>query len=381
MTPEPPSSSDGSSLPQRHRLALENLVKDTTELELWDLENDLEMSDEAAESQGDKPPRAFTGDIPAPRGSRAGKTLSPETPAAAGADSGEEFIRMHVNRKRLKKDSREVSVKSPAYESEFADLEGWQDSRNEPEPENLPAEEECEVAAAEDEVAIEEAKVTEEPAPVVSAPVVEAPAPVPPVEDDDDGEFSPAKGEDAGSVSLRPHLGLSKIERIGLIALLVVLVGGGASIFLWSLNRLPMESVKAESADFPIKGERVTITSAKSYWRAPIVDGPDADTFRRGTELLPVLELEVSGGPASIRIFFRDEMGATIGDALSRSINGEGVLKIPATAGFDDPGMHAAYRTGESKPWTVQVWEVSSGSASDGNSKKLFEMNVSTDRR
>ena len=161
----------------------------------------------------------------------------------------------------------------------------------------------------------------------------------------------------------------------------MLLVGGGATIFLGSLNRLPTEAIKAESTDFPIKGERVTISAATSYWRAPITDGPDADTFRRGTELLPVLELTASGGPALIRIFFRDQEGATIGDAMTRKIDGEGVVKIPATAGFDDPGMHAAYRTGESKPWTVQVWEITSGDASSGKSEKLFEMNVSTDRR
>jgi hypothetical protein len=56
-------------------------------------------------------------------------------------------------------------------------------------------------------------------------------------------------------------------------------------------------------------------------------------------------------------------------------------LNVPATAGFDDVGMHAAYRTGESKPWTVGVYEAPTEDAPGRDFKKVFEMDISTDLR
>ena len=57
------------------------------------------------------------------------------------------------------------------------------------------------------------------------------------------------------------------------------------------------------------------------------------------------------------------------------------MLVIPATAGFDDIGMHAAYRTGGTKPWTVEIYEAPSENASGKEFTKLFETHISTDRR
>jgi hypothetical protein len=54
---------------------------------------------------------------------------------------------------------------------------------------------------------------------------------------------------------------------------------------------------------------------------------------------------------------------------------------VAATAGFEDVGMHAAYRTGQSEPWSVQVYEAPSEDTPGPAFKKLFEMNVSTDLR
>ena len=94
-----------------------------------------------------------------------------------------------------------------------------------------------------------------------------------------------------------------------------------------------------------------------------------------------MLELKVSGGPAMLRVHFRNEDHSVVGDAVTYTVKQGGKVQIPATAGFDDPGMHAAYRTGQSKPWTIEVFEASSDDASGSDFKKLFEMNISTDRR
>ena len=51
MTPEPPSTPDGPLLPPRHRPTADNLAKDTTERDLWDLD-DLVIGD------SDGPPQA-----------------------------------------------------------------------------------------------------------------------------------------------------------------------------------------------------------------------------------------------------------------------------------------------------------------------------------
>ena len=88
-----------------------------------------------------------------------------------------------------------------------------------------------------------------------------------------------------------------------------------------------------------------------------------------------------SGAPASIRVFFRNSDGEVIGDAVTRTLTPGPPLEVAATAGFEDVGMHAAYRTGQSKPWTVQVDEAPAADSPSSDYKKLFEMNVSTDRR
>ncbi len=174
--------------------------------------------------------------------------------------------------------------------------------------------------------------------------------------------FSPVVPDHAVPVSLRPRLMLSPVERLGLIFLLALLFAGGGAILVFSLNHLPTETQRAKANHFPIKGGQLTIDSATSYWRAPILEGSSRDTFRRGTQLLPVLELSVSGGPATLRVLFRNEEQAVVGDAVTRTVREGGLLKIPATAGFDDLGMHAAYRTGEGKPWTIEVLEAPVGS-------------------
>lgn len=137
----------------------------------------------------------------------------------------------------------------------------------------------------------------------------------------------------------------------------------------------------AEEIDFPVAGNRLTITAAETYWREP-KGGENADVVRRGTKLIPVLDISVEGKKsAAIRIFFRNDQGEVIGDSITRDISGKTTLSIPATAGFDDIGMHAAYRTSESPSWIVQVYESPNANASREQFKKVLETEISTDRR
>ena len=254
-------------------------------------------------------------------------------------------------------------------ESEFDDLESWDDVPKGPQIDDLPApsilEPPVEPAPA------EATETTTEPEEAPSAPGVET----------DDDEFSPVKRADAKPLSLNPHLSLSKAERFGLVILTGLLLAGALATVVYSLKRLPTESSRDRINDFPIKGAMIEVESAASYWRAPITDGSAPETVRRGTKLIPVLELQIRGGKGAVRVLFRNEDRTAVGDAVTHAVRGSGTIIIPATAGFDDLGMHAAYRTGGSKPWTIEVFEAASETAPGKDFKKLFEMNISTDRR
>jgi hypothetical protein len=197
----------------------------------------------------------------------------------------------------------------------------------------------------------------------------------------EEDEFSPKRRTDLAPASLRRHLGLSVVERAGLVVLMALLLGVGIFAYLYSINRLPEESTSLSSKEFPVKGSYITVESASSYWREPITEGPNADTIRRETQLLPVLVLKISEGQGAVRILFRDGEGNPIGDALTRPIRGEAIIDIPATAGFNDIGMYAAYRMETSKPWSIEIFEGATELASGDEIKMLFEMKVSADRR
>jgi hypothetical protein len=369
MTPDPPppSSDNGKQLSPRHRPTLGNLSKDTTELDLWAFEDDLE----SPESTVVDPQRGTSGAIPAPRERRIVKSREVASKEEASTETGGERIKMNVGRSRLQPQPAPlITPQSP--ESEFDDLENWED---------VPKEELLD-------------DLSDEPAPILLTPEPPAPQPAsikmadagkPSVADApeaaDDDEFSSKKRPDAKPLPLRPHLGLSHVERAGMLALMVLLLAGGLLTYFYSIRRLPTESTRAGTGDFPIKGSMITVDSATTYWRIPISEGPKADTFRRGTELLPVLILKISDGRGAIRVLFRNDQRAVIGDAVTHTIEGAENLEIPATAGFDDIGMHAAYRTGGSKPWTIEVFEAASETASGKDFKRLFEINISTDRR
>lgn len=344
-----------------------DLAKDTTEMDLWAFDDDLDEVEEAPSAA-----RSNTGSIPAPRepasprqsdSSRSGGQKTPDE------SSGK--IRMNVNRPAKGKPRGPIAGQSKP-ESDFDDLEAWEDPRSEPEIEELPFAEEIAVEPqAPPEVAAEEKAPAVAPEPAVAPPPVEAPQA---------DEFSPTARADAKPISLRPHLGLNSIERYGLIGLAVLLLGGSIWFLATTVFRLPKPAVRLEARDFPIKGEKIRIDSAECYWRKPVTGGKNADACRLGTLLLPEVELKVSGGSATIRVFFKDDEGNTIGDPLFRQI-GEGTVKVAATAGIEDPGIFAAYRTGNATRWTVQVHEIPSGDVARGKSNQLFEMEIPAERR
>jgi len=174
---------------------------------------------------------------------------------------------------------------------------------------------------------------------------------------------------------------LTKMERIAISALFAALILAATLAIIHFTNRVPTRSPISEETDFPVSGKLVEVKSAVTYWRKPITTGQNPDVVRRSTALIPVVKLTLQSKPCAIRVFFRDEEGVVIGDGISRDVSGGQELVIPATAGFDDIGMHAAYRTGENDPWTVQIFEGPSLGADRKDFRKVVEIQISTDRR
>lgn len=383
MTPKPPSSSDGSPLSPRHRPVLGNLAHDTTEIDLWAFEDEIDGPD-----AGLSGPRGVADELRVPSRELPQPREKPKTrrdevekeqehPSPKSQTGGEDSIRMNIHKPRVRNQSAGYTPAPAIEDSDFVDLDSWEDSRPFAEPELPPSQWQLESA---EELEIQEAvrEPIEEPVQEMPRPEVieEAPSAQEAPGDPYD-EFTPVRPANAVPISLRPHLGLTGLERLGLIILLALLAVTATFVLIASSKGIRTETVKASARDFPIQGAKLTVQSAVTYWRPPITEGPETDVFRRDTQLLPVVELDTSGGPATIRVLFRNDERTIVGDAVTREIHQAGLIKIAATAGFDDLGMHAAYRTGESKAWTIEVYE-DTGSE---DFRLLFEMNISTDRR
>ena len=359
MTPTPPSSSDGS-LPPRHRPNKTDHAKDTTEQDLWAFEEG-----EPLEEVVRQPPSKPAERIPLPRalGQRRPRKIEDKS----APTSNVERITVNVGKSRLKPSVGPVPPMAAQSkpDSDFDDLDQWDELAEVSEKPRVLSDSDPAVPA----ILPREATVA------FMAPEISNPAPS---ANDGRDEFSPVVPENASPISLRPRLRLSKVERIGLVMLLGVLLLGGTAVFLSTIGRLPKNAVGAKAADFPIRGKYLTVLSADSFWRTPSIG---RGTFRRGTALLPVITITAQGGPAAIRVFFRNSEGEAIGDAVTRFVRSGVKLEVASTAGFDDVGMYAAYRTGQSKPWTIEIYEAPSENTPGPEFKKLFKINISTDRR
>jgi len=349
-----------------------SLAKDTTEIDLWAFDDIQPLEDEGSE----KAPKVPAPGVPAARpGKKPSDKRKPADEGGATAPGGNaaakaaaDSIKVNVGKARPVSQSGTVAGQSRPG-SDFDDLDHWEDVEEElsdaPPPRLVPM-----------PVKLELAPVLE-PEPEPLAAETTSPAPAPEAEVD---EFTTPVKPNLVPVSLRPHLGLSSMERVGLCALVGLLLIGAIVLYFNAIHGLQSGSKRVVQNDFPIKGKQLAIGSAETYWRAPLT-GDVQETVRRGTVLIPEIRLKPEGGPAAIRVFFRNSDGDLVGDAVTRSVQTAAEIRVAATAGFEDIGMHAAYRTGQSKPWTVEVREAPSENSTVQEFQKLFEMDISTDRR
>lgn len=393
MAPKSSTSSEGSELPQRHRPGIGNLARDTTEEDLWDIDGEVPAL--APKPRGGKGPavESEVSEVPAPDELVAGEDLPaaeerteieelPEeeaVPLEALMPSPRSGRSDHVRRNLPGRQgrSKESRTGSGGESSAVGELDGlglWDDLAEA--AVDAPAEVRAEaVEAVEPEIPLPrplEEKVTKEKVQPGGreAKMVEH-------ENEFEEEFAPAVRTDRPPVSLVPKLALNPLEKIGLMGFVVLMLAGGIFFFAHSIQRLPSEDGTASEVAYPVQGVKVSVESAATYWREPT----GAEIVRRDTVLIPAVDLKVGGGPGAIRVFFNDESGQRVGDPINRAVEGEALLTFAATAGFENFSMHQAYRAGESKPWTIEVFEGPSVNATGDSFKKLLEISVSADRR
>ncbi len=372
---QPPSpSSDELGLPLTPRPTLANIGKVNTEQDLWTLDE---------EGPGLTPsvsPGAESKD-PLQRSLEVEKL--PKESAAADLKHPRKVDKLSVIPSRHQsKSSGQPIVKVPSTVGiEFDDLDHWDDD-DITEPKSEEIEEVREISTSADLPKPELESIS--PTPASAQPDEPELGEVDEVaESKPEAEAMPPPAMPTKEVLqtlAKPITSMSKLERFGLIGLFIVLILGGGGFLLFSIYGLPTESKRVMENDFPIKGEHLEIKSASTYWRAPITTGDNPDKFQRGTVFLPAIKFAANTGNGALRVVFRNQDGELVGDVQTRMINAGESLEIPATAGFDDAGMHAAYRTGESKPWTVQVSEAPSTNSPPEAFKELFQINISTDR-
>ena len=373
-----PMSTDSSS-PSPDPDIEDNLSKqanDFTEMDLWDLDAkwDTRTSPpESAEGSGGRIPtqRAFISRI---------QTRKPANlrPVSSAAEEKSESHPAPAEPHDSKAGIAEPSVSAPASEGPSASRKQRADKKSyisakRPAKQTEPAKQTDAESGIEADLdaAVEIPKDVQEPD--VQEPVVQ--------ETHEPQKVDPAPA-DQSPVPAVPSIGsLSKIEKIAVFLLCSALLLGAALTLIHFSSRVPTRPLISEKVDFPVSGKIVRITAASTYWRKPITSGDNADVVRRDTLLIPVLKLSLGSKTGAIRVFFRNEEGSVVGDVITRSVAGDSEITVVATAGFEDLGMHTAYRTGSGKRWHAQVFEAPSATASRDDFTMMLEMEIDTQIR
>ncbi len=409
----PPLIPQDPSQIQRHRPNTDDFVKNSREEDLWDLA-DISDAADASEQAAPLPmqPRRSMPSIPplpSDKGESppvdADKSGMPVLPVAITprfqSRQSVNFARLgRVSPVRLSEDSSApesgaaVGDATPEnlFEDAFDNLDDWDDALQIPVPisaDNRLAAPEAEPTPTHPHTAQDRSlPPTAEGLSVPSAAQDRSVAPTAEREPNPtEEELGTAIKEIARStepivkpLSLRPHLGLSKLEAVSLITLALLLLVGGYWVYDHSVNRLLGQAGQLAKVTFPVHGTHITVNSVATYWRKPLKDGNRIDAVRRGVVLIPVAEISVQGAHGAIRALVLNENGLAVGDPITRPVDGTTTLTLSATDGFEDISLHAAYRTGQTQPWTLRIFEASSANAQGKEFKKLLELPISPDK-
>jgi len=183
----------------------------------------------------------------------------------------------------------------------------------------------------------------------------------------------------------------TRLEAMLSLACLLLLIGGG----FWGAQ-LFRQHVQAQAdpynePEFPAKGSLATIDTAETYWRSPIMDGPNADPTQREVILIPVIDVTLGSCAAPhgvIRVMFTNDKGEIVGDTITQAFrdsrftsNDSSTASFSSTTGFTSYGEQEAYRAYLGKPWTIRVYEGPDATSPSSAFHLLFTTPISTKRK
>jgi hypothetical protein len=362
MSAEPPSS---PGLPGRSRPALSELSKETTEGDLWNLDDELA---EAAPPRISHPPlpRQATKPEELPEAEESPATAKVAA-AASEADepaSGPQAPKPRGKTPAQSRPDHDSPLGNRAARGPLPDEIGDLDEPREIPPRPAPA-----------------AQPSTTPAPQPAATLPEAPVPAAAP------STKPAATSPA-SAGTRPRI--TRREAVNLAAFAFVLLLAAIWVLTRFFSLFEFKSQFVEMPDFPLKGRHASIGEADTFWREPIRDGEQRDFARREVAMIPVLQvtLDPDSSTGALLVIFRNGEGEPVGDAIRRSFrdgrfdaSGNATITFPATDGFVEEGNYHAYRTGKGEPWMAEVLEGPSVDAPAGNFHPLAPIPVSTLRR
>jgi len=340
------------NLPGRHRPRLSELSKETTEEDLWDLEDDSRLSP-AQPTKRAEPASVIRKAKLDPLEKREPSAENPSKPAVVThhtkqSSSSPAASKESEGRPGPPKASRPNGLRPRDPKSSTPQLEA---TVEEPSPEE------------------------KQEAPETSVPTSEEPPEKP---EKPETKAAPTSGKKE----------TGKGEKLGLIAFGIVFL----LLAIWWLvglfSSISTTRLGDDQPDFPAKGAYVTIEAAETYWREPVRDGISPDVARRDVEFIPVLSVAINDSEAGVlRAIFRNEEGDFVGDSISKKFaNGvfdqhaQSTIEFPATDGFMNSGEFNGYRVGDDR-WTVELFEGPSADASGSEFKLLFTTPISPSRQ
>lgn len=355
MSAEPPSSSGSSG---RHRPIASELSRETTEDDLWNLDDESPPVSLPAPKQ---PPAKRPAAESPPEG-------KPDGPAGGEPDREKREIpedtspAKPVRVRPIRLEPKSWSGEKPAGTDEIGDLS---------EPDEIKAE------------------VSTPPfRPDSDKPPVEAP-PAPKPEVPKEAKPVPARESRPKRTAQRPRL--NRRELMGLAAFAFVLMVAVIWVLTRFFGQIPIKADAVGTPDYPVKGDHASLAGAETFWRQPIREGADRDVARREVRMIPVLEVSLDPADSragALRVVFRDGNGDPIGDTITRSFtagsfdaSGSPTVAFPATDGFVEEGDFNAYRAGDDGAWVAEISEGPSVNAPASSFKILTPVPVLPLRR
>ena len=184
---------------------------------------------------------------------------------------------------------------------------------------------------------------------------------------------------------------ISTLEKISLLAVLVILIGAASWGISTFYKNAPEGKLIDFTEDFPVEGAHAGIAEIETYWRKPVRTGENADHgVQLNAAIIPCARIVLHGsGSASLGISFRNGE-QLIGDPHSLEVKGGKFVQtgspeiiITSTAGFENLSEINAYTNADIDPWSVLIveGEPSTNPSYTQDDKKLAEVRIAAESR